>query len=75
MSDVNNFIEEHLYEELVSTISLTGASWSVVFENIERAIRFIISHGSPGLAEDLGDVRDLLAASIPPVKRENIISQ
>jgi hypothetical protein len=49
------------------TFKVSGGTWGFILETLESSIDFIIAKGSPGLAEELGDIRDLIELSLETV--------
>ena len=63
-TNINDYLDNNLNEVLPVQFALSGATWSVIIETLESSIDFIINKANPGLAAELGDVRDLVIKSI-----------
>jgi hypothetical protein len=63
-TNINDYLNNNLNDVLPVQFALSGATWSVIIETLESSIDFIINKANPGLAAELGDVRDLVIKSI-----------
>jgi len=65
MAPLEKYLLANVETQIPVTITLDGGTWSMILETIEVSVARLIADSLPGMAEELGDVRDIIMMSIP----------